>query len=402
MARRTASAFLAATFFAAVSSGCSQPSPSLRGSEPAQTSTSVDPSPSPPVGPDLAALSWFELDRVLDQQNNETRTLLIGRLDGTLTGRVALGTRDMAEAGGQLEAFAWMAPQAAGIFDGHVLIWERPQGTAAIEAVRAADGNIASVVARVDGRVHTATADVQLRHVFFITADATGQPTGLWADSLEDPSGPTKLPYDFADEPLGSGFAYRIAASPDGSVLAVQAGLEDTTLIDVSTGAARKIVTSGQVIGLADDDLVAYGRVSPTEGREVVAVDLATGRERNLSTAVNAAQLVAGSDGPLLVTLSIDSTDTRRYQIEAMGINSGVRRVAYSQEPPELGPLLAPDAAVIGAEAPADWVLVTSSFVPFIEEMDAIRDPPEASFPLLLNLRTGATLRIGPITSDGG
>lgn len=341
--------------------------------------------------------AWYEVDRVGDLEGNLARTVLVGSLDGSLTARIPLSSQAPEERRGGLEAFAWTDPQAGGIFAGRVLVWGRAGDGTAIETVTLADGSIETVL-ETSGIVQVATADAQLGHVFYITVDATSNlPTGLWVATLGAGEA-RRLAYEFATSPVSGSFRYRLMAPADGSQLAVQVGDGPVTLIDVETDQSLELHPGGPMIGFADGDLVAYGQPQASGLQPVIAFDRSAFEAHQLTTEVAAAQVVPGSAGDLVAVMHLDPANPSEYSIEACLVATGDCREAYRHATLEVGPLLARlEQSFLGAELPGDWVLVAESLFPFIHADGASPRPiPESAYPMLLNLRNGATQRIGP------
>jgi hypothetical protein len=348
---------------------------------------------------------WYEVDRVGDLEGNQNRTLLVGSLAGTLIARIPLDSQAPADRQEGREAFAWTDPQADGVFGGRALVWGREGNPTAIEAVDLADASIDELVQAPEAAIHVATADAELDHVFFITVDqASNRPTGVWVSIPEKGEQPVRLAHRFAPERVTNLFTYRLVAQADGSRLAVQAGEGPVTLIDVEGDQSVELEPGGPIIGFADGHLVAYGPRSPTGLQSVVAFDPATLAGRQIATEATAAQVVPGSAGDLVAVMHRDESNPTWFSIEAIQVDSGESRVAYIHETVDIGPVLARrEMTFLGAELPIDWVLITDSFFPFIHQDGVSPRPlPESSYPILLNLRTSETLRVGPFVDQTG
>lgn len=372
-------------------------------SEPAPTTTPVAPgSPTPPIPAEPMEGGWYEVDRVGDLEGNETRTLLVGSLRGTLTASIPLGAQVPAERRDGREAFAWTDPQANGIFAGRVLVWGRDGDQTAIEAVDVADGEIQPLVQAPEDSVHVATADASLSRVFFVTVDeASNSPTGIWVASPESGEPPMRLTHRFGPELVTNRFSYRLVANADGSRLAIQGAEGPVTLFDVDSDRSVEINPGGPVIGFADDQVVAYGAASAEGFRAVFAFDPSTLQGREISEQATSAQVVPGTDGDLVASMHQDLSDQTRFAIEAIVVRTGERGVAYTNEPGTFNQGLASrHRNFLGAELPPDWVILVDSFFPYIQAPDINPRPvPETGHPLLLNLRTRDTLRVGPFVT---
>ncbi len=194
----------------------------------------------------------------------QTRTLSIGSLDGTLLEPIEIASFSAAEGEDIQDLYAWIDPQAAGIFGHSVVVWGREQQSFSIEAVRLSDAAIVPLV-DLEAPVHVATADADLQQLFFITVEEeSGTPIGLGTDDLGDRAGPSEIPYRFADRPVSYDFKYRLATTDDGSILAVQADDGPVTLINTASGSSREVDPGGPMVGFAEEALVAYGFRSDT------------------------------------------------------------------------------------------------------------------------------------------
>jgi hypothetical protein len=358
-----------------------------------------------PGAPEIAKGGWYEVDRVGDLQGNLTRTLLVGSLAGTLRARVLLGSQVPDERRGGREPFAWTDPQADGVFAGRVLVWGREGDPTAIEAVSLADGSIETLTVAPEATVHVATADATLLRLFFITVDeASNRPTGLWISGLAGGQQTVRLTYRFAAEPITNLFTYRLVAQPDGSRLAIQPANGPVTVIDVERGESVQLEPGGPMIGFADGQLIAFGARSSSGLEPVIAMDPLTGRRRQISDEATSAQVVPGSAGDLVAVMHQDPADPIRFEIEAIRVSSGEARVAYVHESADVSAgLPRREQTFLGAELAPDWVLLSDSFFPFIHASGASPRPlPEASYPMLLNLRTSEALRIGPFAEGPG
>jgi hypothetical protein len=373
-----------------LSTGSANPSSSAAGSG------SPTPRPSSGLGEvDLSALHWYEVRRVHNAQGGESRTLLIGSLGGRVYGEIPLGQLGFSEARGGLETFAWTDPQADGIYGRSVLVWGRNGQARMIEAVKVDDASITPLV-EASGTVEVATADAGLSRIFFVTADeASGQPTGLWVDTLGDKDGATRLDYKFSTRAVSNAFKYRLIANFDGSIVAVQPDDESITLVDVNTNLSHEVDPGGPMIGFADDQLIALGATSASDRRDVIAFDPHSLDGRVVLTDMNSAQVVRGSDTDLIAAMRIDATEARSFGLFVTALRGEEAHLVYKQDPAELGPELPRrDRAFLGAQVPADWVLLVDSFYQFIEGSG--KEPSLSQYPKLLNLRTGETIRIGP------
>jgi hypothetical protein len=360
--------------------------------------TSAMPSSSPSSVPsepaDLSSLRWYEVRRVHDLNGMETRTLLFGTLGGRDAGELPLGSISFDERQGGAEPFAWIDPQADGVFAGKALVWGRDGDLARLEAIDLLNGDARPLVEAQDV-IHVATADVSLTKVFFITAEETGQPTGLWVDDVSDEDGPEPLRYDFGAEPIHNFSRFRLAANTDGSLLAVQQGDGKVTLVDVATGGGEEVSPGGPLLGFTDDYLVSLGAQSPDGTYPVVAFDVAALEGFTAFRGSVAAQVVGGGRASEVVVMTFDAT-ANAYDIHSVSLHSGDNAPVYRGDAGTNPFLARRDRTFVGYEAPPGTVLLVESFTRFIGEPPPGRELPQSAYPLLLNLKTGETTTLGP------
>lgn len=385
---------------------CSTPSPSSTPGEsttgtsgaegPTPASTVVtSTSPEPPPDDTTSQRLWYEVDRSADLEGNLARVLLLGTFDGKLTARIPLAEQRPIERDDPANTFDLADPQAAGIFAGQVLIWGRDADGREIEWVGVETGRIQSIVSAADV-VHSATANADGSRIFYLTADAAAAtPTGLWQYDIGDPS-PTRLQLDLGSEPIARDNPYRLAASADGGWLAVETR-ETIHILDVTTGAADTLHAPGPTVGFATEMLIAYGPRHPEGGRSLVAFSLPSMNGEVIASQVDAAQLASTPQGDVVAYMVIDP-DTAGYQVHAVHLVAPDPIPIYEQTRPE--PLMSlQDRAFLGESAP-EWVLLGTSFLPAIE---GERDVPisEESFPIVLNVVSRETERLGPFRENG-
>lgn len=359
-------------------------------SQPAPESASSTPSPAT----ELAALRWYEVLRIHDLEGVETRSLIFGSLDGRYGGELPLGSISFEEREGGAEPFAWIDPQAGGVFAGQALVWGRDGQLGRLEAIDLSTGN-ARVLAEADGVIHVATADAALAHVFFVTAEQTGKPTGLWVDDARDEDLPERLAYDFGDQRIHNFSRLSLAANADGSLLAVQRDDGSATVVDVGRGTSSEVDAGGPVIGFTGDYLVSFGQQS-RDGTHPLRAFARSGAFTAVQGAV-AAQIVSGGRGNVLAVMTVDGSS---YDVYSASLDS--REVAHMYRG-DVGsnPLLASrERSPVGYEAPPDTVLLVESFARFIGEPPPGRELPSSAYPLLLNVQTGATHTLGPWEPD--
>lgn len=348
--------------------------------------------PSEPA--DLSSLRWYEVRRVHDLNGMETRTLLFGSLGGIDAGELPLGSISFDERKGGAEPFAWIDPQADGVFAGKALVWGRGGDLARLEAIDLLSGDARTLVDAQDV-IQVATADLSLTQVFFITAEETGQPTGLWVDDVSDESAPRPLRYDFGTEPVHNFSRFRLVSNADGSLLAVQREEGPVTVVDVSTGGSEDVNAGGPLVGFADDYLVSFGAQSPDGTYPVVAFDLTDFNGFVAFRGAAAAQVAGGGRAAVIAVMTVDA-NANAYEIYSVSLDSGDASRAYRGDA-GTNPLLARrDRTFVGYEAPADAVLLVESFARFIGDPPPGRELPPSAYPLLLNLKTGETTPLGP------
>jgi hypothetical protein len=337
---------------------------------------------------------WYEVDRTGDLDGNLARTLLIGTLDGDLTGRIPLAEQDRADRDDPNNIFDVTDPQATGILGGHVLVWARDEEGGRIESVDARSGQFASILVA-DEVVHSATADQSLSRIFFVSADpVTETPTGVWQFDAGDAS-PTRLPVDLGNEKITRGNQYRLTASQDGSWLAVETR-ESIITLDVTTGAMNEVDVPGPVVGLSDTSLVAYGPQDPSGGRSLVVFARATLDGEVVAPRADAAQLAFTSDGEYVAYML--TRPVGGYEVSTVDLRTGDEILIYEHFAPE--PLMAlQDRSFVGEDVP-ESILLGTSFIPAVEGEREVPVPPE-SWPILLNVANGDTERLGPFRARG-
>lgn len=332
--------------------------------------------------------------RVHDLEGVETRSLIFGSLDGRYGGELALGSISFEERGGGAEPFAWIDPQADGVFAGQALVWGRDGQLGRLEAIDLSTGN-ARVLAEADGVIHVATADAALAHVFFVTAERTGEPTGLWVDDPLDEDLPERVAYDFGDQPTHNFSRLRLVANADGSLLAVQRDDGSATVVDVGTGISSEADAGGPVIGFTQDYLVSFGPQSRDGTYPIRA--FAGSRGFTAFEGAVAAQIVSGGRGNVLAVMSVEGSS---YDVYSASLESREMAHVYRGDVGS-NPLLASrERSPVGYEAPPDTVLLVESFARFIGEPPPGRELPSSAQPLLLNLQTGAATTLGPWKPD--
>lgn len=392
--RRFACSLLAV---AAVASSCTnQPLP--ESSEPAPSSGTPAPVASNSANPDPANLDdlhWYQVDTANDTQGGQVRTLITGSLGGAVGPEVRLGSLANSP---DAEEFAWIAPQADGIFDGRVLLWERQGGSASLEVLELESGAISELL-DVGDVVQTATASQDLASVYFVTADPeSSTPTGLWSLTPAASPIPTQLPFEFPADQLTGAKRFRLVASADGRYLTIE---QDDGLVRVLNTVSGEIdeLGLGPVVGFTGGIVVAFGSQHADGSRPVQAYDVELGVQITLVDGVTSAQTPPGE---LVAFLLTDPDQPGAYAIGSIPAVGGAPTLVYQHESPEIGPLLARrDRTPLGAETPADHVLLVDSFVPFVGVGDLPPKPAvDSSFPLLLDLISGETVRIGPFSDS--
>jgi hypothetical protein len=369
---------------------CSAPSPI----EDVQLLSSGDSAPASASQPpaqdevDLARHAWYELIRATDLAGNTTQSLIVGWLDGRVSADLALAEGDTPFGLGT-------EIQTDGVFDDSVLVWS-PGRPGVLTAV-GADGSSRRIL-EVDDEIHFATADAAMSRIFYLTVGPGGEPSGLWAVAADGSATPLRLDYEFPDRAVSNSFRYRLVASPDGSTLAIQGDEDAITVIDIESGRSGQVAPGGRMIGFGDGRLITFGEGSDIDFGPVIAFDLDSLRGDVLIDWASQARVVQGTDGDLVAVERIDPDDVRAYEIVAISAGTGETWVAYTSDPAKIGPHLRNrDEAPMAAEEPRDWVLLVDSFSNVIvgPNLPPIKTP-DSAFPVLLNLRTGETIRVGP------
>ena len=364
--------------------------------------TSATPSAAPSAGGelDLAALAWYEVLDVSDTSGNSERTLVFGSLADTVYGTLPLNRRGPDEIAGT-EPYAWLGPQAAGIFgNGEVVVWGRDGAPGRIEVVEAATGEV-RIAAEVDDVVQVSTADAGLRTIFYVTVDpASRMPTGLW--SVPAVGGePQEVPHRFGQAPVDNAHRYRLGVSDDGRLVVVQAEDDTATVIDSTTGASIALEPGGPFIGFAGDELVAMTHRAQDGTRDVAVFDAASGNGRVVAESVSAAALVATTNGDAIAILRTNPGEPRSFEVGVVTVD-GEERTIYVQDPARIGQLLAqPDRYAIAGELPPGWILLGTSFLPWIEGPGwSPKDTPETDPPALVDINTGEVVPLGPFVDN--
>jgi hypothetical protein len=309
---------------------------------PGATSVEPSPNPSPIAQTSFEDSIWYEVDRAGDLAGNARRTLLFGTVTGLLRGQVPLGVS--AGGPGQAQApFAVSDPQADGVFGRRVLVWGRDGQPGRIESIKLDTGELEELL-ETDDIVHVATADASLSQLFYIVVDsASHRPIGLWTASTASGEA-VELTFDFRAEAVTNATKYRLATNNDGSLLAVQSGEQGLiSVIDVEDDSADEFAPGGPLVGFGGDIVVAYGASSDTGSRPLLAYDRSM-EVRVLTGGVSAAQIVPGTDGPLLVAMRTSETDAG-YRIEVTSVETGESFLALVHEGADVAPL---SLAVIG------------------------------------------------------
>lgn len=378
-----------------VAAACLAPSPKpgpTQRTDPPPVTGSPSPSlTSPDPDTPFDELAWYQVDRIHDTQGNETRILYVGSLDGSLLAEVTLTSTGPGQNLAS-ELLDLVYPHAAGFHGGGVLVWGHEQATASLELFRPGAG-FEPRLANLDGVVQVATADADLRSVYYVTIDPdTLEPNGLWAREVGGTNQPTRLPFDFPERERSQ---HRLTATADGSIVAIQpmpAGA--VTLIDVRTAHSRNVESGGAMIGFVQDRLVALGPSSDTEAGRPVFAYARDGQGVVVADHVDAAQIVPGRK-PWIAVMRITPEDPRHYEISLVDLMTGASSLVYRQEGPEIAPMLAAfERTAMGAQLPPDTALLADSFAAFIDQRHG-GDPPPESFPQLLDLGSRQVRRLG-------
>jgi hypothetical protein len=339
-------------------------------------------------------MRWYEVRRVHDLNGMETRSLLFGSLAGEFGGELPIGSISFEGRKGGAEPFAWIDPQADGVFAGQALVWGRDGALGRLEAIDLTSGDASTLIERQDV-IHVATADAAMEKVFYITAEETGVPTGMWVDDVSNEEGPEPLSYDFGSATIHNFSRYRLAANPVGSLLAVQREDGPVTVIDLATGNSEDVSAGGPLIGFNDDYLVSFGMQAADGTYPVVAFEVETLEGFTAVRSAVAALVVRGGDASDLAVMTLDSS-SNTYEINAVSLDSGRASLAFRGDA-GVNPLLARrDRTSLGYEAPHDAVVLVESFARFIGLPPPERELPPSAYPLLLDLATGETITLGP------
>lgn len=377
--------------------GCISPSPTMTTESSATDSSAVASASDDPITPGLSGVHWFEAASAGNLRGSASRELLYGTLDGSWDGTVPISQIDAADEGLKRNVYRWSDPQVAGLFGHEALVWGRGGEADLLEAVDLSDGSIREL-ARAQGMIHVATATSDLASVFYVTANGeTGEVTGLW--SLDPEAGSNiRLDYEFTSG-IGDFFQYQLMVSSDAETLAIQGSAFETTILGLGNGSVSVSNPGGPLVGFADDVLVTLGPPDSLDQRPVLAISRNGSAEPLIiDPAANSARVIDGAGGDYVATMHIDPENANRYEIVATHLRRGDAHVAYSYDGDEPGPLLARvDRTFLGTSALPDWVLLVDSFQPFLEgESRPSRNPPASSYPVLVHLPTGATVRCGP------
>lgn len=376
------------------------PPPSEAGSSLARTSPSPTPQPPTPAPNDisLADVSWYEVStNVMARGGNSTRVLIVG-VGARMVGELSLGSQTASQRADGRDVYEWSAPQVDGIFDGTALVWGRGGDAARIEAVELASSTVRGLL-MAPGAVQVATADSSLNHIFFVTVDdASKLAAGLWIGDLTSGDPPRRLPYTFGTTPISNRFKYRLAANADGSRIAIQPGRGEITIIDTSSSASSTVDPGQPMIGFAGNDLITYG-----PRFDVVRFDGDSLNGTVVAESVTAAQIAPA--GRLLAVMYGDADEPRHYRIEVIDVRTGQRSQLYEHGPETIGPgLTRKDRTFVAFDVPDDWAWLADTILPWIVDAEGQGTKPQdvSQYPIMLNLRSGDVVRLGPFRATTG
>ena len=356
------------------------------------------PTSEPPSDLPLADLTWYEVRRIGDRDGNQSRSLIYGTLNGKVSGQLPLAQQTPAERRDGTEPFRWTDPQVAGVFDDRALVWGRGGDLASLEALDLHTGEIENLL-DVEGAIHVATANADFTRLFFVTANAdSAQPSGLWTHVIGDTAGPSRIDYPFGDEELSNEFKYRLAASDDGSLVAIQPDEGSVTLIDVSNGPLGQVDPGGPMVGFAGERLVSLTAEDRQELRDVVVFDPATLDGEVQAESISTAQIVPSDSGGLLAVMRLDLRNPANFEILGVAPETGESWTAYIHDEPVAAALLPrEDRTFVEVERPLGWASLVETIAPFISsDGQPAKKVPESQYPKLLHLMSGEVRILGP------
>jgi len=253
-------------------------------------STAVRTSPEPAPGDDPPAAPWYRLDTMLDDDLSVRGQRLTVGIAGAPDARAL-----------EMDAESF----AAGPYGGLILTGSDDGLVSRLRLIDVAAGCALTVATERDV-IRRATIDPGGAAVYEFRVDRrTRADLGVWRRPLDGSAAGLVVPALGTDLRFGRTFATELSWSIDGSRLVVQSCAEvacRTRLVDPAGGAATLVDDPdlGEVIGVADDRLVAYvacrGLPCP-----VVAVDLASRDRTTLADDAGLAVVVTGPTGPQVV-----------------------------------------------------------------------------------------------------
>lgn len=269
--------------------------------------------------------AWYRLDPVIDGAGGlDGQRLIVGRV-----GRPGVFELPLA-----VESFA------SGPVGGRILVGN-DDGRRSTLTIVDSGSRCASVAHEGRGLVRRAVLDPSEDSLVEFRLDRrTRSDLGVWSRPL-DGTKPVRLLEPLpANDRIGRVFATELSWSTDGTRLVVTSCGEASCLARILDRASGRIATIddprvGEVLGLVDDDLIAYGGC-PTLPCEIVARDLRTGRIRVLAELAGLAA-VSVADGRTAVVFEDYLADGRLRVVDLSGfalrtlpVDDGLRLVPAS------------------------------------------------------------------------
>ena len=328
--RRTRLPVLLAAIVAAGVIGLAGPR-GLRASDPPWS-----PAPCPPGTPSPSSSgpgAWFSLDPVLDATGTlAARRLTLGRVGG------AVRQFDLPP-----ESFA------SGPVGGRVLVGDDDATRSQLRLVDAAAGcalTLGTQAAVVRGAILAPDGRTTWEHR---VDRATRADLGIWQRSVAGGPARLVLPGLPVDPSFGPTWETTLDWADDARLIVGSCGSTAcrVRVLDPWTGRIERVDGSGQVIGIAAGQVVAYA-ACPSLPCPIEAIDLASGRRTTLASGWGFAAL----GGPRGRTLAFE--DARG--LAALDVVTG-RPVTLPAGVPSL-PVRGGSTATSGAELPAGWLLL--------------------------------------------
>jgi hypothetical protein len=326
--------------------------------------------PEPPAaaGPKamLAGAAWYRLDPVLDDA---------GGLDGQrlVVGRV--GRRGAFELALRVESFA------SGPAQGRILVGNDDGRRSTLRTLDVGK-RCAAVVHEGRDLIRRAVLDPSGNGIVEFRLDRSSRrDLGVWSRPLDGTKSQRLLEPLATNSRIGRVFATELSWSADGQRLVVTSCGETFCLariLDRSSGRVSSVDDHrvGETIGLVGDELVAYGGC-PWLPCEIVAMNLKSGRVRELAPLAGLAALFATDSGAVVGFEDFGL----RGSLRVVGLDGATLRTLPLEAGLRLVP--APDRALAGIELPAGVIALapgsrpSRSLVPatFINIADGRRVP---------------------------